>query len=211
MKKNLLIMIVMMIISCRITFATDWSSNAVIIQQTLQPLPQMLLNDAAVFDSITQEINSLADIITNQDATEQGLIATLSIQFANLVQAYQDVLQQEQDVQMQNSAVLQQLKITLAAIQSTLQDQIYQLGVEHDADQELLQQLIDQYNVAVADNEQEATDLLAVLRSVSDAYTIMMQEKQVCFDGLNAILNALNTHIVNAIAGFDQLNMLINQ
>lgn len=211
MKKNILIVALTGIISCNMIFASDGGTIAAEILQSLSDVTAKLSDDAAAFDNITQEIDGLVNIITAQDANEQDLLSKLEIQFTDLVQAYQNILQQEQVVQAQNAAAVQQLKVTLAAVQATLQAQIDQLNLQNIAAEDLLQQLTEQYNLSVADNQQEATDLLSILRSVSDAYNIMVQEKQISLDGLNGILTALNTHIANATAGFNQLNMIINQ
>ncbi|HTM05944.1 MAG TPA: hypothetical protein VL201_01775 [Patescibacteria group bacterium] len=211
MKQNLLMVTLVGILSCSITYAGDWSTNGLLILDSLRDMTEKLSGDAAVFDSISQEIDHLVSIITTQDAGEQDLISKLGIQFTDLIQAYQNILLQQQNVQIQNAAALQQLKITLASVQSTLQTQIDQLNLQNSAAQALLQQLTNQYSLAVADNQQEATDLLSILRSVSDAYMIMIQEKRLSLEGLNGILNALSNHIANATAGFNQLNMIINQ
>lgn len=214
MKQNMLLIIVITILCGNIDFIVadnDWQSNGLLIQGPLSNLAEQLLGDAAMFDSISQEIDQLVDIINAKDLGEQVAIKGLITDLTNLIQQYQAVLQQQKDVQVQNAAALQQLKIVLATVLSTLQEKISQLTAQNAQLQDLYNQSNDEYNQAVAGNQQEAADLLAVLRSVASAYDLMDQNKQISLGQLNDILTALTNHIANATAGFNQLNAIINQ
>lgn len=191
--------------------ADDWQSNALVIQDLLGSLATTLVKDTEMFDQVSYEIDHLAKIIEQQDVSEQDLVKKLGLQFVNLIQSYQDVLQQQQAVQTQNAASLQQLKITLATLQFSIQNKLDQLNIEHNAAQSVFEQLTEQYNTAVADNQQEATDLLVILRLVCDNYQHMVEKKQLSIDELNELLTALNNHIQNATNAFAQLNTIINQ
>lgn len=196
-------------VSFGLIHADDWVTNAALIQKTIDSLTTTLNEDAVFFDSITQEVDQLVDLINQQDAAEQIVIKTLSAQFAAIVAAYKDTLNQEQDAYYQNAYAIQQLKITLASTQVAVQDAIDQLTVQYKNAEALLQQLTDEYKYSVQDNQQEAADLLALLRSVCDAYTVMITEKAECVDQLNGIVTALNNHINNAGNGLYELNQVI--
>lgn len=190
---------------------SDWTQNALLIQDTLASLTATLAEDAAVFDSIGKEVGHLADIIVQQDAAERDLVQHLMAQFNDLVGRYKDVIQQQQDAQAGNAVVLQNLKIELATLQTSIQNKLDQLNGQNADAQLLFDKLTEVYNSAVADNAQVATDLLDVLRSVCEAYYAMIEKKQVSLDSLNEILTALNNHITNATNDFDLLNIGINQ
>lgn len=213
MKYTILPIALLSVILFNIPFvcADDWQSNALAIQNLLGSLATTLAKDTEMFDQVSSEIDHLGKIIEQQDESEQDLVKKLGLQFINLIQAYQDVLQQQQAVQTQNAASLQQLKIALATLQSSIQNKLDQLNTEHDAAQGVFEQLTEQYNLAVADNQQEATDLLAILRLVCDNYQHMVEKKQLSIDELNELLVSLNNHIKNAINSFAQLNTIINQ
>ncbi|RTL06564.1 hypothetical protein EKK58_04485 [Candidatus Dependentiae bacterium] len=205
------IFFVLVLFNVPFIFADDWQSNALAIQDLLRSLATTLLKDADAFDNVSTEIDYLATIVEQQDVAEQGLVKKLELQFSNLIQAYQDVLQKQQFVQVENAASLQQLKITLAALQSSIQSKLDKLNTEYDAAKSTFEQLTEQYNTAVVDNQQEAVDLLAILRLVCDNYQNMVEKKQLSIDELNELLSALNMHIQNATNSFAQLNKIINQ
>lgn len=192
-------------------FSDDWKSNAFAIQDTLASLTKTLLEDAQAFDQVSLEIANLASIVQTNDLTEQDAIKSLGLQFGNFIQEYKNVLNEQQLVQVQNAANVQQLKVILATLQSSIQNKLDQLNIENSVAQDTLNQLTKEYNVAVADNQQEATDLLTILRSVCENYQTMVDKKQLSVDGINELLTALNDHIQNATASFEQLNTLINQ